>query len=210
MARLNVVFDFGAVLFTWEPRKLLAQIFPQHADTDAKAAVLATEVFSHPDWHAFDSGRMTQADVTQLTHLRTGLDLPTLAHMIDSIGARLQPIESSVAVLADLHARRQAGADVGLFFLSNMPEPYARVLERSHVFMDWFDDGIFSGDVQLIKPDAAIFELATQRFGLQGDRTLFIDDLQSNIDASITHGWQGVHLPAPGALSGLLRAKIPL
>lgn len=153
---------------------------------------------------------MTQADVTQLTHLRTGLDLPTLAHMIDGIGARLQPIESSVAVLAELHARQQAGADIGLFFLSNMPEPYARVLERSHVFMDWFDDGIFSGDVQLIKPEVAVFELATQRFGLQGDHKVFIDDLQSNIDASLIHGWQGVHLPAPEVLRSLLGAQIPL
>jgi putative hydrolase of the HAD superfamily len=210
MARLNLIFDFGAVLFTWEPRKLLAQIFPQRAGTDAQAAALASEVFSHPDWHAFDAGRMTQADVTQRTYLRTGLELPTLAQMIDGIGARLQPIQSSVALLADLRARQQAGADIGLFFLSNMPEPYARVLERNHAFMNWFDDGIFSGDVQLIKPEAAIFELATQRFGLQGDHTVFIDDLQSNIDASLIHGWQGVHLPVPGVLRSLLSAQIPL
>jgi putative hydrolase of the HAD superfamily len=113
-------------------------------------------------------------------------------------------------VLADLHALKQAGADIGLFYLSNMSAPYARVLERKHTFIDLFDDGIFSGDVQMIKPEAAIFELATQRFGLQGSNTVFIDDQQANINACIAHGWQGVHLTMPVELRGLLSAQIPL
>jgi putative hydrolase of the HAD superfamily len=210
MARINVVFDFGAVLFGWEPRKLLAQAFPQQAGTPAQAATLATQVFSHADWQAFDAGLLSQAQVVCRTHARTGLHLPVLSQLVDTIGTSLQPIASSLAVLADLRAQQQAGVDVGLYFLSNMPEPYARALERNHVFLNWFDDGIFSGDVKLIKPDAAIFELATQRFKLQGSRTVFIDDMQANIDASCAHGWQGVHLPTPGDMRSLLSARLPL
>ena len=207
MARLNVVFDFGAVLFTWQPHKLVREVFTSSVSNDAQAVALAKAIFSHPDWHAFDAGRVSQLEVTQRTHARTGLELSELTAMIDSIGQRLVPIASSVDVLRDLHARRSAGQDIGLYFLSNMPEPYARVLESTHEFLSWFDDGIFSGDVKLIKPDAAIYELAIQRFGLQG-RTVFIDDLEANIDASQAHGWHGVHLPAPHLLPELLGKKL--
>jgi putative hydrolase of the HAD superfamily len=210
MARLNVVFDFGAVIFAWEPHKLLVPVFPQHAGTPAQATALAKQVFSHADWQAFDAGLVSQAEVAQRTHQRTGLDLPTLTQMIDGIGRQLQPIASSVAVLSDLRARKQAGADIGLYFLSNMPAPYARVIERSHAFMDWFDDGIFSADVKLIKPDSAIFEQASQRFDLQGGRTVFVDDMQANVEASVAHGWHGLHLHTPGELHRLLHGQIAL
>jgi putative hydrolase of the HAD superfamily len=207
MARLNVVFDFGAVLFTWEPHKLVRDVFASIVHTDEQAVAVAKAIFSHPDWHAFDAGRVSQIEVTQRTHARTGLALPALTAMIDSIGQRLVPITSSVDVLRDLSKRRSGGEDIGLYFLSNMPEPYARVLESEHEFLSWFDDGIFSGDVKLIKPDAAIYELATQRFNLQG-RTVFIDDLEANIDASQAHGWHGVHLSAPDLLPELLGEKL--
>ncbi len=211
MARLNIVFDFGAVLFGWEPSVLVREVFPQHASTDTEATQLACSIFSHVDWHAFDAGRLSADEVVSRTQLRTGLPRQALDQMVGSIGQRLRPIPSSVAVLAELRAQRDAGADIKLFYLSNMPAPYARVLEVAHDFLGWFDGGIFSGDVQLIKPHPDIFHLASQRFALQaGSQTVFVDDLQANIDASIAHGWRGVHLPHPHELRHRLFNEIGL
>jgi putative hydrolase of the HAD superfamily len=207
MARLNVVFDFGAVLFTWQPSVLVREVFASVVHTDAQAVAVAKDIFSHPDWQAFDAGRVSQQEVIQRTQARTGLALAQLTSMIDSIGQRLAPIASSLDVLRGLHAQRSAGQDIGLYFLSNMPEPYARVLESSHEFLSWFDDGIFSGDVKLIKPDAAIYALADQRFALRGN-TVFVDDMQANIDACQAHGWHGVHLAQPHLLPELLGEKL--
>ena len=44
---MNVVFDFGAVLFTWRPVDLMMECFPQRAATRAEAGHLAHEVFGH-------------------------------------------------------------------------------------------------------------------------------------------------------------------
>jgi putative hydrolase of the HAD superfamily len=209
MARLNIIFDFGAVIFGWEPSALLREIFPQHASTAAHAMQLARSVFSHDDWHSFDAGKLSTSEVVGRTHQRTALPLQALGELVDSIGMRLSPIPESIKVLRELRAQRDAGADIKLFYLSNMPAPYARVLENKHDFMDWFDGGIFSGDVKLIKPDPRIFHLATERFGLQvGSQTIFIDDLQTNIDASIAHGWRGVHLPLAHELRSRLFNEI--
>jgi putative hydrolase of the HAD superfamily len=79
-----------------------------------------------------------------------------------------------------------------LHYLSNMPAPYAEHLLRSHACFALFAGGVFSSQVQLIKPEPAMFALASQRFGLEGRPVVFIDDVLANVHAAQTHGWQGV------------------
>lgn len=205
---MNIVFDFGAVLFTWEPRTLARQFFPAQAGTDADAAALAKSLFSHDDWQAFDAGLVSAHTLVARIHARTALPVQVLHDLVAHIGPHLAPIPDSVAVLHGLRQRRDAGEPIRLFYLSNMPQPYARILEAKHDFVGWFDGGIFSGDVKLIKPDAAIFQLASERFGLQGPDTVFIDDLLGNIQAARAHGWRGVHLQQPADLRHGLQGEI--
>jgi putative hydrolase of the HAD superfamily len=210
MARLNVVFDFGAVLFAWQPRLLVREYFPDHATTDDATATLAQSIFSHPDWLAFDAGLASMHTTVERIYQRTGLPMGQLRNLVNNIGTNLAPMPHAIAVLRSLRERREAGQDIKLFYLSNMPEPYARTLELKHDFIQWFDDGIFSADVKLAKPDPAIYALCTQRFGLQGADTVFIDDFLHNIEAARAHGWRGVHLPVPEALERDLYKEIGL
>jgi putative hydrolase of the HAD superfamily len=84
-----------------------------------------------------------------------------------------------------------------MFYLSNMPAPYADHLERSHDFLRLFEAGIFSAREREIKPEAAIYALAEQRFGQPPGELLFIDDLLPNIMAAQARGWQGIHFESP-------------
>lgn len=205
---MNIVFDFGVVLFTWQPAKLLMQAFPQRAETQEAAAHLAYEVFGHPDWHDFDRGVLAMDEVVRRTSQRLDLPLQDLAQLVRGIGDYLTPVHESVAVLKQLHARRLAGDGItGLYYLSNMPVLYARVLEERHAFLQWFDGGIFSGDVKHIKPDPAIYQLLQSRYALQPAQTLFIDDLKKNVDVARTLGWQGIHFESPAQLASELLAS---
>jgi putative hydrolase of the HAD superfamily len=197
---MNVVFDFGAVLFTWRPAELLAQSFPDVAATPQQAAQLAHAVFAHDDWHNFDRGTLSMGVVVERTAARLDLDPGVLADLVHSIGDRLLPIDATVALLAQLHALRRpstagvAGPDqLKLYFLSNMPVPYARTLEQRHAFLQWFDGGIFSGDVLHIKPEPAIYQLLQSRYALEPGETLFIDDLKCNVQTARELGWHGIH-----------------
>jgi putative hydrolase of the HAD superfamily len=210
MARLNIIFDFGAVIFAWEPQALVRRFFPAHATTDAHTQAVAKSIFSHDDWQNFDAGRVSQHDLVARLHARTQLPTQVLLEMVIYIGPHLEPIPDAIAVLHQLRQMRDAGQDIKLFYLSNMPEPYARTLEQRHGFIQWFDDGIFSGDHKIIKPDLAIFQLATRQFGIAGQDTVFIDDMLANIEAARAHGWRGVHLPQPYALRAKLFNEIGL
>jgi putative hydrolase of the HAD superfamily len=206
---MNFVFDFGAVLFTWEPARLVEAALREHAPTPTAAKALAHAIFSHDDWHGFDRGTVTFDDVLARTTARVGVPAPVLDALLAPIGERLTPMAETVQLLGDLRARRDQHGDIRLFYLSNMPEPYARVLERKHDFLQWFDGGIFSGDVKLAKPEAAIFELLAERHGLEPARTVFIDDLAGNVEAARRLGWHGIHFASPAQGIADILALVP-
>lgn len=208
---MNVVFDFGAVLFTWRPIDLVTECFPDRAPTPALAGHLAHEVFGHPDWQAFDRGTTTMEEVIERTVVRLGLDRQALTQLVGEIGERLVPMPDSIALLTRLHALRaqqqaNGGEPLNLYFLSNMPVPYARTLERLHAFLKAFDGGIFSGDVLLIKPEAAIYQLLQSRYALEPAKTIFIDDLLGNIEAAQAQGWHGIHFKNAQQVTQALQA----
>jgi putative hydrolase of the HAD superfamily len=197
---MNLVFDFGAVLFTWKPAELLAASFPQQAPEDKAAASLAHAVFGHTDWHSFDRGTLAMDVLVARTADRLALDAVVLAELVAHIGERLQPMPETLALLRQLNALRSQRPGLRLYYLSNMPVPYARVLERRHTFLQWFDGGIFSGDVLITKPDPAIYQLLQSRHALEPARTVFVDDLKHNVQAAIAQGWQGIHFESPQQL----------
>jgi putative hydrolase of the HAD superfamily len=194
---MNFVFDFGAVLFTWEPARLVHTALREHAPTPAAAKLLAHAIFGHEDWHGFDRGTVSFEDVLRRTTERVGVPALALDALLAPIGERLTPIAESVQLLGALRERREQRGDIRLYYLSNMPEPYARVLEQRHDFLQWFDGGIFSGDVKMAKPEPAIFKLLAERHGLEPARTVFIDDMAGNVEAARGLGWQGIHFVSP-------------
>lgn len=208
---MNVVFDFGAVLFTWRPVDLVAECFPDRASTPALAGHLAHEVFGHPDWQGFDRGTVTMPEVIDRTVVRLGLDPAALTKLVESIGERLIPMPESMALLNRLDALRaqqqaNGGEPLNLYFLSNMPVPYARTLEQLHPFLLNFDGGVFSGDVLLIKPEPAIYQLLQNRYALDPAKTVFIDDLLGNIEAAKAQGWHGIHFKSAAQVTQDLQA----
>ncbi|MEJ7685753.1 MAG: HAD family phosphatase [Variovorax sp.] len=207
---MNIVFDLGAVLLTWEPVSLVQAQFPHHAPTAEAAHALARQMFHHEDWLGFDRGTHTLDDAIGRMALRLSMSSDQLGTALAPMGERLAPIAVTVELLDRLRARRDAGDDIRLYYLSNMPAPYARVLEQRHAFFRWFDGGIFSGDVQLIKPRRAIFELMAERHRLAAAETIFIDDMPANVAAAREFGWHAIHCQMPSALPAQLEAYLPV
>lgn len=203
---MNFVFDFGAVLFTWKPADLLAETFPQQAHSAESASRLAQAMFDHADWNGFDQGLHSMEHVIASVSKRLGLDEQALSDLVTSIGERLLPIPQTVALLEQLHAQRGTRPDLRLYYLSNMPQPYARELEQRHAFLKWFDGGIFSSDVLHIKPNPTIYQLLQARHALDPAQTVFIDDLYANVQAARAQGWHAIHFQSPQQLQRDLAA----
>lgn len=199
---MNIVFDFGAVLFTWRPVDIVAEVFPHRATNADQAKQLAQSLFGHDDWQDFDRGLLPMDVVAQRTAKRLDLEEHALLAMLHGIADRLVPMQETLQVLDALRCKRESGAGVNaLYFLSNMPAPYARELEQRHAFLRHFDGGIFSGDELCSKPDPRIYQLLQSRYHLAPESTVFIDDLPVNIEAARALGWKGVHFTSAQQLA---------
>ena len=207
---MNVVFDLGAVLLTWEPVLLVQSQFAHLAPTAEAAHELARRMFHHEDWLGFDRGTHSLDDAIGRMALRLSLPADRLDAALAPMGERLAPIAVTVELLQSLRARRDAGEALRLYYLSNMPVPYARVLEQRHEFFRCFDGGIFSGDVQMIKPQREIYELLAARYRLEAAETIFIDDSLPNVVAARELGWQAIHCEQPSALPAQLAVYLPV
>ncbi len=197
-----IVWDFGAVLFRWDPAALIARTLPHRISADHSAQHWKHEFFARPDgaWIDFDRGALGVDDVVSGIAQRLEWPEAEVRAVVNAVPDELQPIEGSVRLLQALHQRGHR-----LHFLSNMPAPLADHLQRQHAFLALFASGIYSSHVQLIKPEAAIYALAQQRFGLDPATTLFIDDHPDNIEAAQRHGWRARLFTAPDALAAELR-----
>lgn len=186
---MKIVFDFAGVLFHWQPHRLVLRLLPQHAKDEAAARLLTEAIFEGygGDWAEFDRGRLEVPELVRRIAARTGLSPDDVQAVVDAVPAELQPQPDMVALLGRLHT-----AGHRMFYLSNMPQPYAEHLERAHAFVGWFADGVISARVQLIKPEAEIFELAARRFGVAPAQLVFIDDMPVNVAAARRAGWNAL------------------
>ena len=114
---VNVVFDFGAVLFTWQPHTLVQQHLGAHAPDVQSAHDLGRAIFGHDDWHRFDGGLLDLHEVAGRTAQRLGLPLDGLHRLLDPIGERLSPIAESVALLDSLRQGPLFRADQHTYIL---------------------------------------------------------------------------------------------
>lgn len=201
-----LVFDFGGVLFRWQPYELLCGTLPELAVDEAAARALAPRIFEaftpQSDWAQFDLGHIDEQTLAARVSARVGCSQAQMRRLIGAIPAHLAPLPDTVTLLQRL---QQAGHR--LYFLSNMPLPYAAHLESSHTFLRAFRDGIFSARVGLMKPDAAIFVLAAERFGIDPAASVFVDDHAGNVQAARRLGWQALQFSGAAPLAAALQAQ---
>jgi HAD superfamily hydrolase (TIGR01509 family) len=199
----HLIFDFGGVVFRWRPEVVLANELPDRVTSPALAAHWKQLFFQGyaGDWGAFDNGEIEVPELVSRIVTRTGLSPREVQAVVDAIPLELEPQPGTVALMRQLKADGHR-----LFYLSNMPVPYACELERRHEFLSWFDDGVFSGRVGMGKPGASVFELALARFGIQRHEALFIDDHPANVEAARSLGLPALWFISPERLASDLGA----
>lgn len=200
----NIVFDFGGVLFRWQPHDFMPRLLPHLATSEAATSALVANFFQGygGDWGSFDRGLVDEARLAERIVWRTGMDIADVRKIIHAIPAELQLLPHTEPLLQRLRQRGHR-----LFFLSNMPKPYADHLETAHPLARWFDDGVFSSRVGLMKPEPAIFHHAARQFGVAPRETVFIDDFALNVKTARALGWDGLHFLSAAQCEADLAAR---
>ncbi|HEY1725517.1 MAG TPA: HAD family phosphatase [Steroidobacteraceae bacterium] len=177
----NAIFDLGGVVLHWDPLPVLAQFEP-----DPQACRrLHAEFFGHSDWKQFDRGGLTESEVIERLQTRLGRPREQLRSIVAATSASLVEKPDTVRLLRSLQRR-----GVALYCLSNMPSSIYLEVQSRHSFWDVFKGIIISGEVRMSKPEPELFAHLLERFALQPQESVFIDDLPVNIEAA---GAAGLH-----------------
>ena len=193
-----VIFDIGRVLYRWEPRLLYERLIDDEATLDT----FLRDVVS-TDWHfQHDAGRDfadTSAELIAQYPQHRALIERWAPDFLDTIPG---PVEGMVALVDELHAR-----DVPLYAITNFShEFFPPFRAREAAFFARFRDIVVSGTEKLVKPDAAIYHLALDRFGLRAAEAVFIDDSEANVAGAAAVGLHALHFTGEPALRRELTA----
>ncbi|HAL29490.1 MAG TPA: hypothetical protein DCP20_02095 [Coriobacteriia bacterium] len=170
---MNVVFDLGGVVLSWSPTDIIASVF----DTTTDRELVLEQVFGHPDWVELDRGTLDVADAVEGAAVRTGLKESQLRAMFEAVPRFLIPIPDSVMLV---EAVRDSGSLV--FALSNLHRSSLSHIDATYSVFELFAGRVISCEVGACKPEAEIYSLLLEREGLDPLETVFIDDVQANLD----------------------------
>ena len=192
----HIVFDIGKVLIHYDPEIPFRRLIP---DEERRRWFFAN-ICTH-EWNLEqDRGRgWPEAEALLIA------DYPSEAEMIRAFRKHWHEMVShhyadSVAIMEKLIDR---GHDVTM--LTNFSaDTFAEAKER-FPFLKLPRGVTVSGEVGLIKPDRAIYNLHASTFGLEPAATLFIDDSGKNVDGAIAAGWQAVLFEGAAGLEADLR-----
>jgi 2-haloacid dehalogenase len=182
--RSAVVFDVGNVLYDWNPRFLYERLIEDDRALDAFLRDVATR-----EWHfQHDAGRPFAETSAELSAA-----YPEFAEHIAIWGPRFsETIPGMLPGMRELVEELDA-AGVPLYAITNFSgEFWIPFRAREAAIFDRFRDIVVSGDEKLVKPDAAIYRLALDRFGLKPDEAVFIDDREDNIAGAEAVGIPGL------------------
>jgi 2-haloacid dehalogenase len=180
-----VIFDIGNVLVRWDPRNLYRRM--GYPDTET-ASILAEIGLLEINHRVLDAGGAFHPTLEALV-----AQFPRHAEFIRAFDTRwIELLGGTISASRDIMRGLQRKG-VPVHAISNYNREKFDIARTLFRFLNDFDQLILSGDVGLIKPDAAIFELLIHRRNLDVCRTVFIDDTADNVATASRLGFATIH-----------------
>jgi 2-haloacid dehalogenase len=196
-----VVWDFGGVLFDWDPAHLYRKVFETPDELDHFLTVVCPR-----DWHFQHDAGVPFAETlpvrrAQFPDHAAAIDV-YLERYVEMIAGAMPGMHELVAELRTKGVRQ--------YGLTNMPEEPWPAIQEAWPMLTELDGVVVSGVEKLVKPDPAIFRLLSERFDLDPARSVFVDDVARNVDAAVACGFEGiVYSDAPQVRAELRALGLP-
>ena len=196
----NVVFDVGNVFVRWSPPEIVRRCFDHAIDSDENLQ-RAEALFRCELWRRLNLGALSQAEAELAYQREFGLTAEQTKTMFFHVMDHQEVIAGTVAIAERL---KRAGYRV-LGLTDNVHEIVAYHKTRN-TFWGLFEGCVVSAEIGMLKPAPEIFRHLLQTFSLTARETLFLDDVQLNIDGAKSVGIEAKLFTAPERCEQDLRA----
>ena len=205
------IFDYGGVMSfspLWRVNLLADQM-------QVPKEIFTQTIFggAHSDrdnpWHEAECGRQpldtsfAEKMQKKLTPYGATFDLDFFLPWVSE--AENDPDPAMVEVAKEL---RHAG--YGLALLTNAVKEFRPVIEKTVPIYDLFDVIIDSSEVGMRKPDKEIYDLTSQKLGVENSQCLMIDDLIANVQGAENAGMKGLLFTTSNETAATIRDSFEL
>jgi 2-haloacid dehalogenase len=193
----TIIFDLGGVLVDWDPQNLYKKIFESQEEMNWFLTNVCTS-----EWNIEQDGGRTIKEAVQLKTL----EFPDFKQYIELFYERWEEmfagiIEENVVIQQKLIANK----NYRVYALTNWSgEKWNRALELFPFFND-FEGVVVSGIENTRKPFDIIYTLILDRYQIDAETALFIDDNLNNVNAAKKNGIQAIHFSGEKKLHLLLK-----
>lgn len=188
----TIIFDLGAVLIDWNPHYMYRTLFTNEQEMKDFLATVCTS-----DWNEEqDAGRSLQEGTDLLV-----AQYPQHEANIRAFYGRWEemlgePLNDTVELLR----RLKTSGKYKIYALTNWSAETFPVALARYDFLGWFDGIVVSGVEKMRKPAPEFYQILLDRYQVDPQTALFIDDNYRNIVAAEKAGIKSIHFTSAGVL----------
>ena len=171
----NILLDMGNVLLLFNPEIPLNQVCKTEEEKDS----IRKAYFEGEEWIKTDYGEIKDKDLVD-----------TIKHKVPE---KYHESLRKVAEIYDTHMVGLEGAKefcdyiknkgYGIYILSNASDRFYQYFPR-FLPLNYFDGVVVSSDIHMIKPYEGIYKYILDKYKLNPEECLFIDDRKENIEGA--------------------------
>ena len=202
MAKITtLLLDFGRVLVDYDFDRFFAVLRADYRVSEAAFAEFMQVVLAEETYSSLD--RELTPFALQVAALKQ--QHPACAELFDAFDKRFQEV-----VTGEVPGMRQLLAELRrsgyrLYGLSNWSSKVYETMRNYSEIFSLLHGRVLSCEEHLLKPEPEIYRRALDRWGLNAEECVFVDDKQANIDGCQAVGIKGIRFAGCTALRHQLR-----
>ena len=186
--KTTLIFDFGRVLVDYDFDRFFAVLRADYRVSEAAFAEFMQVVLAEETYSSLD--RELTPFALQVAALKQ--QHPACAELFDAFDKRFQEV-----VTGEVPGMRQLLDELRrsgyrLYGLSNWSSKVYETMRNYSEIFSLLHGRVLSCEEHLLKPEPEIYRRALDRWGLNAEECVFVDDKQANIDGCEAVGIKGI------------------
>ena len=182
----NLVFDMGNVLVDYDGMRVCRALIQDEAIRER----VYISVFESPEWVKLDMGIIPEETAVKRmqSRLKTEEEKEAAARCYEQWHIyNMPPMKGMEKLVKELKEK-----GYGLYICSNASVRLLECYKEVIPAIECFDGVLFSSEVKCMKPQKEMYQHFYERFGLNPQECLFMDDLEENIQGARETGMDGI------------------
>lgn len=163
----NIIFDLGNVIINYNQKNIINNF----TEKEEEIKYIYDEIFHAPEWTLMDLGDITNDEAIEIINKRNEFKYEKLTQEFLHEWYKKQPINRDIVEIAKILKNN----GYNLFVLSNMANQTYEYFKNDE-FFSLCTGIVISAQEHVKKPDEKVYRLLLNRYNLNAEECLFIDD----------------------------------